>query len=184
MVSFLVVVGIPVLVILWAIGIYNRLIKAKNLVDEGWSNIDVQLKQRTNLIPNLVNTVKGYVKHERELLTNITQLRNQSLSASTVAQQGNVENTLSQSLGRLFAVAEAYPDLKANQQFLDVQQQLSQLEDNIQMARRYYNGTVRNLNTMIESFPNNLLAGTFHFSKREYFELDDPGERAVPKVEF
>jgi LemA protein len=184
MLTLLVLIGIPLILILWVIGMYNRLVRNKNLVDEGWSNIDVQLKQRANLIPNLVTTVKGYAKHEKDLFTQVSQLRNQSLSAQSVAQQGMVENQLTQTLGRIFAVAEAYPDLKASQQFLDVQQQLSKLEDTIQMARRYYNGTVRNLNTMIESFPSNILAGMFQFTKRDFFELDDPGERAVPKVEF
>lgn len=179
-----ILLAVPVVLIGWAISIYNRLIKGRNLVDEGWSNIDVQLKQRANLIPNLVNTVKGYVTHEKELLTKVTQLRNQSLNASTVAEQGQAENALTQTLGRLFAVAEAYPDLKANQQFLDVQQQLSQLEDKIQMARRYYNGTVRSLNTLIESFPSNIVAGRFRFTKRDFFELEDANDRKVPNVEF
>jgi LemA protein len=184
MFSLIVILVILVLLAGWIISIYNRLVKAKNLVDEGWSNIDVVLKQRVNLIPNLVNTVKGYVKHEKKLLEQVTQLRNQSLSAKTVPEQGNVENALTQTLGRLFAVAEAYPDLKANQQFLDVQQQLSQLEEKIQMARRYYNGTARNLNTMTETFPSNLIAKTFNFGKREYFELEDDADRQVPKVKF
>lgn len=179
-----IILAILVIVAVWAISIYNRLIKGKNLVDEGWSNIDVQLKQRANLIPNLVNTVKGYVTHEKDLLTQVTQLRNQSLNASTVAEQGQAENALTQTLGRLFAVAEAYPDLKANQQFLDVQQQLSQLEEKIQMARRYYNGTVRSLNTLIESFPSNIVAGRFNFTQRDFFELEDTNDRKVPKVEF
>jgi len=179
-----IILAILVIVAVWAISIYNRLIKGKNLVDEGWSNIDVQLKQRVNLIPNLINTVKGYVTHEKNLLTQVTQLRNQSLNASTVAEQGQAENALTQTLGRLFAVAEAYPDLKANQQFLDVQQQLSQLEEKIQMARRYYNGTVRSLNTLIESFPSNIVAGRFNFTKRDFFELEDTNDRKVPKVEF
>lgn len=179
-----IILAILVIVAVWAISIYNRLIKGKNLVDEGWSNIDVQLKQRVNLIPNLINTVKGYVTHEKDLLTQVTQLRNQSLNASTVAEQGQAENALTQTLGRLFAVAEAYPDLKANQQFLDVQQQLSQLEEKIQMARRYYNGTVRSLNTLIESFPSNIVAGRFNFTKRDFFELEDTNDRKVPKVEF
>jgi len=179
-----IILAILVIVAVWAISIYNRLIKGKNLVDEGWSNIDVQLKQRANLIPNLISTVKGYVTHEKNLLTQVTQLRNQSLNASTVAEQGQAENALTQTLGRLFAVAEAYPDLKANQQFLDVQQQLSQLEEKIQMARRYYNGTVRSLNTLIESFPSNIVAGRFNFTKRDFFELEDTNDRKVPKVEF
>lgn len=179
-----IILAILVIAAVWTISIYNRLIKGKNLVNEGWSNIDVQLKQRANLIPNLVNTVKGYVTHEKDLLTQITQLRNQSLNASTVNEQGQAENALTQTLGRLFAVAEDYPDLKANQQFLDVQQQLSQLEEKIQMARRYYNGTVRSLNTLIESFPNNIVAGRFNFSKRDFFELEDTNDRKVPKVEL
>lgn len=176
--------AILIIVAVWAMSIYNRLIKGRNLVDEGWSNIDVQLKQRANLIPNLVNTVKGYVTHEKDLLTQVTQLRNQSLNASSVAEQGQAESALTQTLGRLFAVAEAYPDLKANQQFLDVQQQLSQLEEKIQMARRYYNGTVRSQNILIESFPSNIIAGKFQFTKNDFFELEDSNERKVPKVEF
>jgi LemA protein len=166
------------------IAIYNRFIRVRNLVEEGWSGIDVQLKRRTNLIPNLVEAVKGYMGHERELLSQITELRAQSMSARDVGEKGRLEGLLSRSLANVFAVAEGYPDLKANQNFLELQQQLSEIEEQIQMARRYYNGTVRNLNIQVESFPSNIVAGIFNFTKAEFFEIEDQAERAVPQVKF
>jgi LemA protein len=172
------------LVVLYVIAIYNKLVKRRNQVEEGWSGIDVQLKRRANLIPNLVETVKGYAAHETNVLEEVTSLRNQSISADTVAQQGHTEGLLGAAIGRLFAVAEAYPDLKADASFQQLHGQLSELEDQIQMARRYYNGTVRDLNTLIESFPSNFVAGSFSFTQAEFFELDNEADRAVPKVSF
>jgi len=171
-------------VALLLIVLYNRLVRLRNMVREGWSGIDVQLKRRANLIPNLVETVKGYMGHERDLLEKVTQLRSQSLKTGNLGEKQRVESALTGGLARLFAVAEGYPELKANQNFQDLQLQISEIEDQIQLARRYYNGTVRNLNIAIESFPGNLVAGWFAFQTAEYFEIEEPGDRAVPKVGF
>jgi LemA protein len=177
------IVGIIALV-LFLIAIYNKLVRLRNMVAEGWSGIEVQLKRRSNLIPNLIETVKGYMGHETKLLNEVTQLRSQSKDTRAVADKSQVETALTRSLGNLVAVAESYPDLKANQNFLDLQDELAQIENEIQMARRYYNGTVRDLNIMIESFPSNLIAGRFGFTQAEFFEIDAPQDRDVPKVEF
>jgi LemA protein len=182
--ALIVILGLVALIIVAVIAIYNKLVRLKNMVEEGWSGIDVQLKRRSNLIPNLVETVKGYMGHERDLLTKVTELRAQSMSAREVGEKGRVEGLLSRSLANLFAVAEGYPDLKANQNFLELQTELSAIEEQIQMARRYYNGTVRNLNIKVESFPSNIIAGMFNFIKAEFFEIEDPADRAVPKVAF
>jgi LemA protein len=173
-----------VLLLVWLISIYNGLVRLRNLVREGWSGIDVQLKRRTDLIPNLVETVKKYMGHEREVLSKVTELRAQSLGVRELSEKGRLEGALSRSLANLFAVAEGYPDLKANQNFLDLQHQLSGIEGEIQLARRYYNGTVRNLNIRIESFPSNIVAGLFKFTQAEFFQIEDNAERAVPKVQF
>ena len=164
--------------------LYNRLVRLRNMVREGWSGIDVQLKRRANLIPNLVETVKGYMGHERELLEKVTALRSQSLQAGSQAEQQQAAQAMTGGLARLFAVAENYPELKADGNFQHLQQQLAEIEDHIQMARRYYNGTVRNYNTAIETFPGNLVAGGFAFGPAEFFEIEDPGDRVVPKVAF
>ena len=177
-------IGLLVIVILYFVFSYNNLIKNKNMVEEGWSGIDVQLKRRSNLIPNILNAVKGYMSHEKQLLKEVTELRSKSASANTVADQGKAESSLSGSLMNLFAVAENYPELKANENFLDLQKQLQDIENDIQMSRRYYNGTVRNNNVLIESFPSNLVANAFSFQKAEFFEIEDPNVRNVPKVEF
>ena len=179
-----IILGIIVIVLLYLVISYNNLIKKKNLVEEGWSSIDVQLKRRSNLIPNILNSVKGYISHEKNLLQEITELRSQSDSADNVIDQGKAESSLSGSLVNLFAVAENYPELKANENFLDLQKQLQETEDDIQMARRYYNGTVRNNNVLVESFPTNLVANAFSFEKADFFEIEDQKVRAVPKVEF
>jgi LemA protein len=165
------------------IAIYNRLVRNKNLAEEGWSGVEVQLKRRSDLIPNLITTVKGYMTHEKNLLSEVTELRSKSLTVQEIGEKGPLENALSRSLANVFAVAESYPDLKANQNFLDLQKQLAEIEDQIQMARRYYNGTVRNLNILIESFPSSLVASAFHFLKRDFFEMDET-DGAVPKVKF
>jgi len=169
---------------LGAVVIYNKLVTSKNMVAEGWSGIDVQLKRRADLIPNLIEAVKGYMGHERGVLEKVTELRAQSLKAAGVGDKARVEGALGAALGNLFAVAENYPDLKASQNFLDLQKNLADIEDQIQLARRYYNGAARNLNILIGSFPSNLVANTFHFLPVEYFEIEEPAERAVPKVSF
>jgi len=161
---------------------YNGLVKRRNLVQEGWSGIDVQLKRRANLIPNLVETVKGYAGHERQLLEDVTAMRSRSLAPHDVAEQGSVEGLLGAALGRLFAVAEAYPELKADANFRKLHQHISEIEDQIQLSRRYYNGAVRDLNVMVESFPSNLVAQSFQFRQADYFEIEEGRDRAVPKV--
>ncbi len=168
---------------LWAIAIYNGLIKLKNRVDEAWSDIDVQLKRRYDLIPNLINTVKGYASHERELFEKVTEARTAAMGAQNPADKEKAENALSGTLKSLFAVAENYPDLKANQNFLELQRELTDTEDKIQASRRFYNGNVRDFNTKIEIFPNNIFAGILNFTKREFFQAD-ASEKEVVKVEF
>ncbi|HDP99059.1 MAG TPA: LemA family protein [bacterium] len=176
--------AIIALLVFGIIAIYNKLVRGRNLVAEGWSGIDVQLKRRTDLIPNLLESVKGYMSHERGLLSEVTRLRSESMQVKDVTTKSQLENALSRSLANLFAVAENYPDLKANQNFIDLQRQLGEIEDQIQMARRYYNGTVRNYNILIESFPSNLIAQKFQFKQASFFELDNDSDRAVPRVNF
>ena len=183
--EFLGVLGVLILLILgWGIAIYNRLVRQRNLVLEGWSGIDVQLKRRSNLIPNLIATVKGYMGHERGVLEKVTELRSKSMAAGAPGEKGRIEGALSRSLVSLFAVAEGYPDLKANQNFIDLQSQLAEIEDQIQLARRYYNGATRNLNIAVESFPSNIVAQMFTFVRAEFFEIEDAEDRAVPEVKF
>jgi LemA protein len=170
--------------VIYVVAVFNRLVRMRNLVREGWSGIDVQLKRRTDLVPNLVEVVQGYAAHERATLEEVTRMRATSVAASDVGGQAAAERGLQASLGKLLAVAEAYPQLKADKNFLDLQQQLAEVEDQLQMARRYYNGTVRNLNIAIQSFPSNLLAGPLGFRAEPYFELDDRGEAAAPGVAF
>ena len=170
----------------YAVTLYNRLVKNRQMSEEGWSGIDVQLKRRADLIPNLIETVKGYAGHERELFERVTELRAQvgKVPQGDVAERGKLEGLLSGAIGKLLAVVENYPELKANENFLELQETLDEVESEIQMSRRYYNGAVRNLNVMVESFPSNLIAGQFGFEKREYFEIDDDADRAVPEVSF
>lgn len=164
---------------------YNALVRNKNLVAEGWSGIDVQLRRRADLIPNLVETVKGYAAHEDKLFRDIAELRAKSISGGgSVTEASQVSQAMSGMLGRLFAIAEAYPELKADANFRDLQEKLAGVEDEIQLSRRYYNGAVRNFNTMIESFPSNIIAGFFKFAKADFFEIGDQAARQVPKVEF
>ncbi|MFA7425425.1 MAG: LemA family protein [Desulfosarcinaceae bacterium] len=184
MTVLIVVLVLLVGLLAWAVGLYNRLVRLHNMVKEGWSGIEVQLKRRANLIPNLIQTVKGYMDHERGVLEKLTELRSRTLQTAQPAERARLEGDLSRAIGRLFAVAEAYPDLKANQNFKDLQDELSQIEDQIQMARRYYNGTVRDLNIAVESFPSNIVAGMFGFHQAEFFEIEDEADRAVPKVDF
>ena len=163
---------------------YNALVKNKNLVAEGWSGIDVQLRRRADLIPNLVETVKGYAAHEDKLFRDLAELRAKSISGGSVTEQSQVSQAMTGMLGRLFAIAEAYPELKADANFRDLQDKLAGVEDEIQLSRRYYNGAVRNFNTMIESFPTNIISGFFQFTKAEFFEIGDQAARLPPKVEF
>jgi len=172
--------------VVYAIVIYNGLVKARQMVREAWSGIDVQLKRRANLIPNLIETVKGYAKHEKETLTEVIAMRDraQQVASGDVAGRAQAEGLLGAALGKLFALSEAYPDLKANQNFMELQGSLEELETEIQMSRRYYNGAVKNLNVKVESFPSNLVASTFKFEQADYFEIENEAERAVPKVDF
>ena len=179
----LVLVGLLVVVAIAVIVLYNGLVQLKVLVDEAWSGIDVQLKRRYDLIPNLVETVKGYAKHESATFEKIAQLRSAAMNATGVEEKGQLENQLTGTLKTLFAVAENYPELKANQNFLDLQAQLSSIENEIQGARRYYNGTVRDFNTKILVFPNNLLAGMLGFKAREFFAAEEEAKQNV-KVSF
>jgi LemA protein len=176
--------AIIVAIVLFVVAIFNRLIRQRNLVREGWSGIDVQLRRRTDLVPNLVQTVKGYAAHEHSLFEDVAAKRASSIAADNVGGQAAAERALQGSLGRLFAIAEAYPQLKADKSFLELQQQLAEIEDQLQMARRYYNGTVRNLNISIQSFPNNLVAMLLGFRPEPFFELDDRREAAAPSVAF
>jgi len=181
-----IILGIVVVVIGWGIMAYNNLVRQRQLSQEGWSGIDVQLKRRTDLIPNLMEAVKGYMSHERETLEAVTAARTaaQSVQNGTPEQRAQAEGVLSGALGRLFAVAEAYPDLKASQNFMQFQGELSNTENEIQLSRRYYNGTARDLNTAVESFPSNVIANFFKFEKVQYFEMENPADRAVPQVKF
>ena len=170
----------------YAVFLYNDLVRKRQLKQEGWSGIDVQLKRRTDLIPNLLETVKGYMGHERETLEAVTKARADAAAAANASPEARakVEGALSGALGRLLAIAEAYPDLKANTTFLEFQAALQTVENELQLSRRYYNGTVRDLNTAVESFPSVVVANMFHFDKAEYFELENEADRAVPTVKF
>jgi LemA protein len=179
-----IVAAVLIVVGLYAISIYNRLVANRNLVKEGWSGIDVQLRRRADLVPNLIETVKGYAAHEKGIFEEVTAARARSLSAQGVGAQAAAESGMQAALGRLFAVAEAYPDLKADANFRELQTQLATVEEDIQSSRRYYNGAARNLNTLIESFPSNLVANQFRFTPVDYFEIGDEAARAVPKVDF
>ena len=167
-----------------AVFIYNSLIVKRNRVDEAWSDINVQLKRRYDLIPNLVDTVKGYAKHEKELFEKVTQARSAAMGAGTMAEKAQAENMLSQTLKSLFAVSENYPDLKASQNFLQLQDELSDTENKIQAARRFYNGNVLEFNNTIQQFPTNVFAGAFNFQKRDFFQLENEAEKQVPKASF
>jgi LemA protein len=180
----LVIVGVAVL---WAIVTYNGLVSRRVRVDEAWSGIDVQLKRRHDLIPNLVETVKGYASHEKTTLENVVRARNSAVSAQESgdpAALGAAEGILTGALRQVFALSEAYPDLKANTNFLDLQAQLADTEDKISASRRIYNGNVRDLNTKVQQFPSNIIAGIGNFSIREFFEIEEPSERAAPSVSF
>jgi LemA protein len=184
MVVAIILIVVVILIALFLIGAYNGMVRARNKVDEAWSGIDVQLKRRHDLIPNLVETVKGYAAHERETFQAVTDARARAMSASGPAQAGAAEGILSQALGRLFAVAEAYPQLRATENFQQLQAELTNTEDQIAAARRIYNGNVQAYNTKIQVFPNSIIAGMGGFTAREYFEIEDPGDREPVKVDF
>ena len=175
--------GILLLLIIWSVFVYNKFITLINRAKEAWSDIDVQLKRRYDLIPNLVNTVKGYATHESEAFENVTKARAQAMGAQNIVDKGKTENMLSNALKSVFAIAEAYPDLKANQNFLSLQAELSDTENKIQASRRFYNGNVRDLNIAIDSFPSNLIAKVFHFVKMELFALDESDTAAKQPVQ-
>jgi LemA protein len=184
-----IVLAIAVLLVVAIIASYNRFVRQTNLVQESWRQIDVELRRRHDLIPNLVETVKGYAAQERTVLQAVTEARSAAVAASQnttsgVAAQAQAESQLGRALGGLFAVAENYPDLKSSQNFLALQQQLAETEDRIAAGRRFYNGNVRALNTRVEAFPSSVIAGVFHFRKAEYFEVDDPAVRAPVEVDF
>lgn len=169
---------------IWAIGIYNGLVKLNVRTDEAWSDIDVQLKRRYDLIPNLINTVKGYAAHESGVFEKVTEARSRAMGAQTAAEKGQAENMLSDTLKSLFAVAENYPELKANENFLELQRELSDTENKIQAARRFYNGNVRDLNTKIQVFPDSIVANMLKIKSREFFEIEEEAQKEAPKVEF
>ncbi len=181
-----ILLGVAALLVFWVVGSYNYFIKLVQRTKEAWADIDVQLKRRYDLIPNLVETVKGYATHERKAFEEVTNARARAMGASNPAEKGEAENMLTDALKSLFAVAEAYPDLKANTNFLELQRELSDTENKIQSARRFYNGNVRDLNTGLQSFPGNVIAGFFRFEQREYFELaqDEAAAREPVKVSF
>lgn len=184
MIPLLIIIAIAVLFILYGISIYNKLVKLKTLVQEAWSSMDVMLKKRYDLIPNLVETVKAYASHESETFDSVTRARTQAMNANSVQEKEAAEKNLGQAMMNLNAVAEQYPDLKANQNFLELQGELSNLETDIEKSRRYYNGTVRENNILVDTFPSNFIANMYKFTKSPFFELENTAERAVPNVKF
>ncbi|MBI5687763.1 MAG: LemA family protein [Verrucomicrobia bacterium] len=186
-ISLLVFIGlivVAVIVIAWAIATYNGFVQLRNQLDNAWAQIDVQLKRRYDLIPNLVETVKGYAKHERETLERVIQARNMAVSAKGVGERAEAEGILTGALKSLFAVAEAYPDLKANQNFMGLQEELTSTENKVSFARQFYNDNAMTYNTRIQTFPALFIAGMFQFTKREFFEVKAGPEREAPKVSF
>ena len=179
-----VVLGVLALLVLIALSIYNALVRLRVAADGAWSNIDTQLKRRHDLIPNLVETVKGYAAHERGVFERVAEARSGAMAATTPAQAAQAEGLLSQALRGLYAVAENYPELKANQNFMSLQSTLAETEDAISGSRRSYNAVVQDFNTKIETVPSNIIAGMFNFKRREFFEIKDDAERAVPQVRF
>lgn len=182
--GIIIVLGIVVIIVFYGISVYNRLVKYRTVADEAWSGINVQLKKRHDLIPNLMETVKGYASHERETFDSVTQARTSAMQAHDVKAQEVAEGKLGGALMRLMAVAESYPELKANQNFMQLQEQLGNIESDIEKSRRYYNGAVRQNNIAIDTFPSNIVAGMFNFSKYSFFELDSEAEKVVPQIKF
>ncbi len=184
MAAWLIILVVVAVGVVFVIGMYNSLVRLRNQVKNAWSQIDVQLKRRHDLIPNLVETAKGYMKHERETLDSVTQARSRAVGAGTVGEKSSAEGALSGALGRFMLVVENYPDLKANQNFLALQEELTSTENRIGFARQNYNDQVLFYNNKIQMFPSNVVAGMFKFDQEEFFELEDKAERAVPKVSF
>jgi len=180
----LIFLGLVVVVLAWVAGAYNGLVRLRNQLENAWAQIDVQLKRRHDLIPNLVETVKGYAAHERTTLENVIQARNMAVSAKTVGDRAEAENVLTGALKSLFAVAEAYPDLKANSEFMRLQEELTSTENKVAFARQFYNDSVMTYNTHIEVFPTNFIATMFNFGRREFFEVKSEDERTAPQVKF
>jgi LemA protein len=183
-IALIVILVLLVMLVLYIVGIYNSLVQLRNRVKNAWSQIDVQLKRRHDLIPNLVETAKGYMQHERDTLENITKARSRAMEAGSVGEKAAAEGQLSGALGRFMVVVENYPDLKANQNFLALQEELTSTENKIAFARQGYNDQVLFYNNKIQMFPSNILANTFNFTREEFFEIEDKAEKAVPKVEF
>jgi LemA protein len=180
----IIVLGILVLLILWVVGMYNGLVRLRNQVKNAWSQIDVQLKRRHDLIPNLIETAKGYMKHERDTLDSVTKARTQAVEAKGVANQAKAEGELNNAISRFMLVVENYPDLKASQNFLSLQEELASTENKVGFSRQFYNDQVLAFNVRIESVPTNIIANMFGFKQAEFFEIEEPTEREVPKVEF
>ena len=183
MIGWIILIAL-VLIIVFLIGMYNNLVRLKVTCDNAWADIDVQLKRRYDLVPNLVETVKGYAGHERSTLEGVVSARNRAMTAQGPAAKAEAEGALTQALRQVFALAEAYPQLRAAENFAQLQTSLGQIEDAVQNARRYYNAVVRDLNTRVAQFPSNLIAGSFGFTPREFFELTSDAERQAPKVSF
>jgi LemA protein len=184
LVVLLIVIGLPLLIILFVVGVYNALIRLRNQVENAWSQIDVQLKRRHDLIPNLVETAKGYMKHERETFEEITKARSQAMGAKNVSEASKAEGALGEALSKFMLVVENYPDLKANQNFLALQEELTSTENKISFARQSYNDQVLFFNNKIQMFPSNIVASMFSFKERDFFEIEVAAEREVPKVSF
>ena len=179
----IVIAGILLLLVGYVVGIYNKLVNARNKVENQFSQVDIQLKRRADLIPNLVEVVKGYAKHEKETLTEVVEARNKAVSAGTVNEKIDANNALTGALNKLFALAEAYPELKANENFISLQADLKETEDKITYARQFYNDSAMNFNNLVQMFPSNIVAGIFGFKKFEYFKIDEK-EKETPKVKF
>jgi len=184
MIGLLIVLGLLVVIVGWVVGVYNGLVGLRNRVKEAWAQVDVQLKRRFDLIPNLMETVKGYMNHERETLESVTQARAAVAGAGSMDARMAAESGLGAALGRLFAVAESYPDLKASTNFLALQEELTSTENKISFARQFYNETVMNMNNKVQMFPGNIIAGVFNFGAEKFFEVADAGQREAPKVDF
>lgn len=184
MIPTLILLGIIVILVVWVIALYNGLVRQRNEVENAWAQIDVQLKRRHDLVPNLVETVKGYAKHEREALEAVIKARSIAVGATGIEEKAAAENMLSGALRQLFALSEAYPDLKANTNFLALQEELTSTENKIAFARQYFNDRTMQFNTTTEAFPSNIIAGMFNFTRKPLFELKDEAQREVPKVAF
>ncbi|MDD3356648.1 MAG: LemA family protein [Dysgonamonadaceae bacterium] len=182
--GLIIVLAIIAIAVLYGVFVYNKLVRFRTLVEEAWSGINVQLKKRHDLIPNLMETVKGYATHERETFESVTRARTSAIQAQDVKTQEAAENQLSGALMRLMAISERYPELKANQNFMQLQEQLGTIENDIEKSRRYYNGAVRQKNIAIDTFPSNMVANMFNFEKSVFFELESEAEKAVPQIKF